>query len=239
MFSRSILAISAYVALVSAAALDVFVPPITSPTADTKWTAGAVETVTWDASNAPANISNIVFSLSEIAHTIIRGRLEPQPRGPPQQVLLQLREYLKVRNAQDRAAMSKLMVSSHPLAIEQLRHASGVRNKRKKLAVPRDQWLCRFCNIAIESPEHALLTCEGSAALSALRAEFYAKIQPLRPDLAAAATDVNAQDTLRSLLGAREITSLLAAFVRRTFTIFESVELVWPAQYCTIPTRSS
>ena len=47
MFSRSILAISTYVALVSAAALDVFVPPITSPTADTVWTVGAIETVTW------------------------------------------------------------------------------------------------------------------------------------------------------------------------------------------------
>ncbi|KZV62614.1 hypothetical protein PENSPDRAFT_758577 [Peniophora sp. CONT] len=58
MFSRSILAISAYVSLVSAAALDVFVPPITSPSASTKWTAGAVETVTWDTSNAPAQISN-------------------------------------------------------------------------------------------------------------------------------------------------------------------------------------
>ncbi|KZV73997.1 hypothetical protein PENSPDRAFT_602070 [Peniophora sp. CONT] len=58
MFSRSILAISAYVALASAGALDVFVPKITSPTASTIWKSDAVETVTWDTSNAPAHISN-------------------------------------------------------------------------------------------------------------------------------------------------------------------------------------
>ncbi|VDC00313.1 unnamed protein product [Peniophora sp. CBMAI 1063] len=58
MFSRSIIAISAYVALASAAALDVFVPKITSPTASTVWKSGALETVTWDTSNAPAQISN-------------------------------------------------------------------------------------------------------------------------------------------------------------------------------------
>ncbi|VDC00311.1 unnamed protein product [Peniophora sp. CBMAI 1063] len=58
MFSRSIIAITAYVALASAAALDVFVPKITSPTAATVWKSGTVETVTWDTSNAPVNISN-------------------------------------------------------------------------------------------------------------------------------------------------------------------------------------
>jgi len=41
-----------------ASPLDVFVPPILSPNAATVWTAGAVETVTWDASGAPADISN-------------------------------------------------------------------------------------------------------------------------------------------------------------------------------------
>ena len=33
------------------------------------------------------------------------------------------------------------------------------------------------------------------------------------------------------MITAREITSLLAAFVRRTFVIFSSVELIWPAEY--------
>ncbi|KAF5387000.1 hypothetical protein D9615_001571 [Tricholomella constricta] len=45
-------------AVVPRAANDVFVPQITSPTADTVWTMGKTETVTWDTSNAPVNISN-------------------------------------------------------------------------------------------------------------------------------------------------------------------------------------
>ncbi|KZV69008.1 hypothetical protein PENSPDRAFT_558618, partial [Peniophora sp. CONT] len=44
--------------LAAAAANKIFVPPITSPTANTKWTSGAAEKVTWDTTNAPATISN-------------------------------------------------------------------------------------------------------------------------------------------------------------------------------------
>ncbi|KAJ7625711.1 hypothetical protein FB45DRAFT_1005053 [Roridomyces roridus] len=37
---------------------DVFVPPITSPSTGTVWTSGQTQTVTWDASNPPAHITN-------------------------------------------------------------------------------------------------------------------------------------------------------------------------------------
>ncbi|KAF9038607.1 hypothetical protein BJ165DRAFT_401863 [Panaeolus papilionaceus] len=39
-------------------ARDVFVPPITSPVAGAVWTLGQTQTVTWDTSNAPVNITN-------------------------------------------------------------------------------------------------------------------------------------------------------------------------------------
>ncbi|KAJ7162746.1 hypothetical protein C8R43DRAFT_919652 [Mycena crocata] len=38
--------------------LDVFVPPITFPTAGTVWVSKTQQNVTWDASGAPENISN-------------------------------------------------------------------------------------------------------------------------------------------------------------------------------------
>ncbi|KAF7351538.1 hypothetical protein MSAN_01586200 [Mycena sanguinolenta] len=58
--------LSALVSLLCAAAvhaagpvpLDVFVPRITNPTAGTVWVSNTTQTVTWDASNAPVNISN-------------------------------------------------------------------------------------------------------------------------------------------------------------------------------------
>ncbi|KAK0489239.1 hypothetical protein IW261DRAFT_1443894 [Armillaria novae-zelandiae] len=39
-------------------ARDVYSPPITSPDANTVWTVNTTQTVTWDASNPPVNISN-------------------------------------------------------------------------------------------------------------------------------------------------------------------------------------
>ncbi|RDB22175.1 hypothetical protein Hypma_010613 [Hypsizygus marmoreus] len=51
-------------------ALDVFVPPITKPDAQTIWTVGHVESVIWDASDAPANISN---RASVILNPVIPG----------------------------------------------------------------------------------------------------------------------------------------------------------------------
>ncbi|KXN86197.1 hypothetical protein AN958_10385 [Leucoagaricus sp. SymC.cos] len=37
---------------------DVYVPPILTPTAGTVWTAGETQTVTWDTSNPPKQITN-------------------------------------------------------------------------------------------------------------------------------------------------------------------------------------
>ncbi|KAI0087894.1 hypothetical protein BDY19DRAFT_229775 [Irpex rosettiformis] len=47
-------------ALVSASPIkrDVFVPPITSPTAGTVWTIGSRQNVTWSLDNVPAQITN-------------------------------------------------------------------------------------------------------------------------------------------------------------------------------------
>ncbi|KAF8878392.1 hypothetical protein CPB85DRAFT_460694 [Mucidula mucida] len=44
--------------LVRSAVLNVYAPPVTSPTTGTVWTIGEEAVVTWDTSNAPAQISN-------------------------------------------------------------------------------------------------------------------------------------------------------------------------------------
>ncbi|KAF8077668.1 hypothetical protein FPV67DRAFT_7029 [Lyophyllum atratum] len=68
-----------FVSVVSGAAvapravLDVFVPTITSPTADTIWTMGAVETVTWETNNAPVNISNGASVYLKDYGTLVKG----------------------------------------------------------------------------------------------------------------------------------------------------------------------
>ncbi|KAF5315044.1 hypothetical protein D9619_007419 [Psilocybe cf. subviscida] len=57
-------AVLSFVALVSAAPVsqlsirDVFVPPVLTPNSKTVWKVGAIETVTWDVSEAPKSITN-------------------------------------------------------------------------------------------------------------------------------------------------------------------------------------
>ncbi|KAF8910320.1 hypothetical protein CPB85DRAFT_1435252 [Mucidula mucida] len=46
------------IALVRSAALDVYAPPVTSPTNGTVWTIGEEVLVTWDTSDPPAQITN-------------------------------------------------------------------------------------------------------------------------------------------------------------------------------------
>ncbi|KAI0267335.1 hypothetical protein BC834DRAFT_1040654 [Gloeopeniophorella convolvens] len=46
------------------AARDVFVPPITSPTSASVWPVGSVQTVTWDTSSAPVQITNPIGHIS-------------------------------------------------------------------------------------------------------------------------------------------------------------------------------
>ncbi|VDB97613.1 unnamed protein product [Peniophora sp. CBMAI 1063] len=162
---------------------------------------------------------------------LLRDRPEPQARGPPRPTLMRLRHYLKIRNADDRSAMAKLMISSHPLAIERFRHGSGVRNGVKRLIVPREERLCRLCAKAVESPEHAVLVCNGSDALKRLRGDFYASLHETRPDFVRPYTEEEALIALRTLICAHDICALLAAFVNKTLKLFGEVELVWPSRY--------
>ncbi|KAI0265532.1 hypothetical protein BC834DRAFT_969928 [Gloeopeniophorella convolvens] len=46
------------------AARDVFDPPITSPTSASVWPVGSVQTVTWDTSSAPAQITNPIGQIT-------------------------------------------------------------------------------------------------------------------------------------------------------------------------------
>ncbi|KAF8997974.1 hypothetical protein BDQ17DRAFT_1309386 [Cyathus striatus] len=58
----------------SRSALDVFNPTILTPTASTVWTIGDIQSVTWDTSNAPENISNgALVLLSNVELVLAQG----------------------------------------------------------------------------------------------------------------------------------------------------------------------
>ncbi|KAI0647964.1 hypothetical protein C8Q79DRAFT_925001 [Trametes meyenii] len=52
------LSLFALVGAIPLAVRDVFLPPVTYPHTGTEWKVGQLHNVTWDTSNAPANITN-------------------------------------------------------------------------------------------------------------------------------------------------------------------------------------
>ncbi|KAF6759044.1 hypothetical protein DFP72DRAFT_782591, partial [Ephemerocybe angulata] len=66
--------------------------------------------------------------------------------------IIKFRRYLQVPNYKHRTALTKILLSNHLLALERLRW----RDPRP----PRESRLCRLCEKAVESPEHALLECK-------------------------------------------------------------------------------
>jgi hypothetical protein len=102
---------------------------------------------------------------------LLRGRLEPEKDSAPIQKELCFRHYLSVVNPKYRKALTRLLLSSHCLALERLR---WVEHRRPR--IDRHLRLCCFCKAEIESPEHALLQCTASADLVLLRNDFLARM---------------------------------------------------------------
>ncbi|KAI0754868.1 hypothetical protein C8Q80DRAFT_1093582 [Daedaleopsis nitida] len=59
--SKFLFALAAVATTVSAAALDVTAPPITSPKAGDHWIVGSVQTVTWEVPTASVGQNGIIF----------------------------------------------------------------------------------------------------------------------------------------------------------------------------------
>ena len=92
---------------------------------------------------------------------LLHGRREPQKDKPPKPITLYLRHYLSMVKTQAyREAITSIMLSTHRLAVEKLRHSDHAHT-----VPPREARLCRFCLDAVETPEHALLECNGSPTL--------------------------------------------------------------------------
>ncbi|KAJ7176475.1 hypothetical protein C8R46DRAFT_834544, partial [Mycena filopes] len=97
---------------------------------------------------------------------LLHGRLEPLANESPKKIIVVLRHYLQlVANAKHRKALTRLLVSQHPLAVERMRYKS----RYHRVEVPRDLRRCRFrCN-EVETVEHALFFCKKSEDLVSCR----------------------------------------------------------------------
>ncbi|VDC04317.1 unnamed protein product [Peniophora sp. CBMAI 1063] len=161
---------------------------------------------------------------------LLRDRQEPASRDGPLQAaaILRFRPYLNVVREDHRFALTRLLLSHHPLALEVLRHEDLTLGRK---FVPREHRLCRFCAGAVESPEHALLECMANTTLPLIRARFFAQVERLRPDLVPPISARPTPDAMRALLDWPDFVHVLAAFTNAVLSVFTSVEYVWPAQF--------
>jgi hypothetical protein len=152
---------------------------------------------------------------------LLQGRLELEKDKPPQHKTLWFRHYLRVPTVAHRRALTRLLLSDHGLAIEQLRRTRGP-------YIPREHRLCRFCINSVESPEHALLECVASHKLVLLRNEFVEKMRVEMPVFGSVFAPPSTLVCLKVLIANRPTVSLLAKYVHDVLLIFDAHPLYSP-----------
>ncbi|CAK5267463.1 unnamed protein product [Mycena citricolor] len=154
---------------------------------------------------------------------LLRGRLEPDTKGRLVQKPMHFRHYLSVTNPDHRKTLTRLLLSSHSLAIERLRWTDARRPR-----IDPSERKCRLCRNAPETPEHVLLICDGDVSLIQLRNTLMTKFKldvPAMPPL----ESMPEIEFLRRMLFHRETIGLVAKFAYEVMAIFESKPMHQPA----------
>ncbi|KLO04484.1 hypothetical protein SCHPADRAFT_840528, partial [Schizopora paradoxa] len=151
---------------------------------------------------------------------LLRDRIEKTTHGHWGTKTLAFRHYLYVLVAKHRIALTRLLLSDHCLAEEQLRRA-----QRNRPAFPSHLRLCRFGDGAEETPLHALFRCEGDRELLALREEFMTIAEAQLPGLSHAPT---LEKMFSRIYRERKLASVLARYVHCVLSIFDSYPLLIP-----------
>ncbi|KAJ7118478.1 hypothetical protein C8R43DRAFT_901515 [Mycena crocata] len=131
---------------------------------------------------------------------------------------LDFRHYLRVKQPEHRKALTKMVLSSHCLAVERRRW-----KERGKKIVPRQWRLCRFCYVYVEDPAHAMFKCDHGELIE-LRQNFLNKVKIEIPGVVEQFPD--ALQLFRGLLPYRKITPLLAKLAYDVLKIFDSVPML-------------
>ncbi|KAJ7346364.1 hypothetical protein DFH08DRAFT_701548, partial [Mycena albidolilacea] len=113
-----------------------------------------------------------------------------------------------------------ILLSTHQLAIEILHYVNHDHQQ-----VPRENRLCRFCKIEVETPEHAMITCTSLDALVELRRIFleqvFEKCPNLKPHLA---EDLNTE-FLKAIINSRPSIALVAKFTHDVLQLFYAIPI--------------
>lgn len=146
--------------------------------------------------------------------------LKTSPRATSHDFSPRLRSYLLIPNPAHRIALTKLLFSSHSLAVEELRYA--IRGHGR---VPWERRLCRFCHSALEDEAHALLGCMADNDLCVLRGAYLREVYALFPHLLAPAARASLPHLLDSLLRCAPLLPRTAAYVHSVLRRFKQCTL--------------
>jgi hypothetical protein len=155
-------------------------------------------------------------------------RREPPKAGhlPRQEMtLMAFRHYLKVvHDNNHRKAVTRLMFSEHYLRVETWR--------QRRPVIPRDERMCRHCNLSSESELHALFMCDGLHELQVARDKLRTTIEAT-DRRAAGYVDWRvdegcARELMRRLYGSHDdrIVRAFAAFVFEVLELFPKEDTV-------------
>ncbi|KAJ7043799.1 hypothetical protein C8F04DRAFT_899217, partial [Mycena alexandri] len=148
---------------------------------------------------------------------LLVGRLEME-EGKLVKKALDFRHYLRINSANHRRALTRMVLSSHSLAVERRRW-----KERGKPEVPQEWRLCRFCEEEVEDPPHAMFLCNHPELIH-LRELFLQKLYTELPDVRGKSS--TPWGFFRDLLPRREITPLLAKLAYNVQTIYDGTPML-------------
>ncbi|EJD47309.1 hypothetical protein AURDEDRAFT_62347 [Auricularia subglabra TFB-10046 SS5] len=130
--------------------------------------------------------------------------------------VMEFRGYLKLAIPEHRTALTRVLLSTHELAIERLRWQGVARPDR----------LCRLCGTAVEHPVHALFQCTGAQEVVDLRLEFLGLAGSTDRALAEFVQGRSDLERLRVLAVHEPTLPMFAKYVYRVLKVYATVPMV-------------
>ncbi|KAJ7208110.1 hypothetical protein C8J57DRAFT_983667, partial [Mycena rebaudengoi] len=127
-----------------------------------------------------------------------------------------MRHYLgMVRVKKHREAITFLLLSTHLLAVEVLRYVDHA-----YAPMPRAERLCRMCKDEVETPEHALISCNAFDALNQLHSTFLTKLFLDAPFLQLRMAELTNFEFVKAMIYNRPTIALVAKYVHEILELF-------------------
>ncbi|KAF5377477.1 hypothetical protein D9615_005367 [Tricholomella constricta] len=134
-----------------------------------------------------------------------------------------MQPYLKIPDPQHRHALTRLLLSDHLLAVEQLRCHRFSRGR-----IEQHHRLCCFCHLAIEDEVHTLFGCRSNDRLLSARDRFLDTLFHHNPRLCVLFLSAPATQFVDFPVNHTKTLKPFAAYVHQIFAIYDEVPMCIP-----------